>query len=587
MLKDSINLYKRLFPFVKPYWKKFIVALICTIPLSFCSAGIAYLVKPALDDVFLNKDMQMLKLIPLGIICLYTLRSFFEYLFNYMLGYVGHSFMTDVRNRVYAHLQTLSLSFFLKYPTGQIMSRITNDINLLQRAVNTGLIKIIKEIFTIIGLTGVLIKQDLKLACISFLITPWVIIPLLRFGKKSRKFSTRGQQKVGKIATFMHEAITGNRIVKAFGMEEYENRRFSKENVRLLRLRLKRLKIRSISGPLMESIGGVAGAAVVFYGGYSVLAGDSTPGTFFSFVAALLLTYAPLRTIGTSYQNIQEGLAAAKRVFQVLDTEPEIRESKNAKQLSDVRGRVEFSGVFFAYDDNEPVLRNINLHVKPGEVVAIVGMTGSGKTTLVNLIPRFFDVTEGTVSIDGYDVKNITLSSLRNQISLVSQHPYLFNDTVRNNISYGDVNQSEEKIVEAAKAAFAHEFIERLPEGYNSVIGEQGVKLSGGQRQRIAIARSILKDAPVLILDEATSSLDSQLEKDVQQSLESLVKNRTTFIVSHRLSTIRNATRIIVLINGKIVEEGSHEELLSLGGEYAKLYSIYLEKDKMACKKGA
>jgi subfamily B ATP-binding cassette protein MsbA len=581
MLKESISIYKRLFPFVSCYWRTFVVAILCTIPLSLCSAGIAYLVKPALDDIFLKKDLQMLKIIPIGIIILYAVRGFFDYTYDYLLGSVGNRIMTDFRNRVYAHLQTLSLSFFLKSPTGVIMSRITNDVNILQGALNSGIIDLIKDTLTILGLLAVLIKQDFKLACISFIILPWILIPLLKLGKKSRNFSTRGQQKVGKISTFIHETITGSRIVKAFGMEQYENDRFSKENVRLLRIRLKRLKIRSISGPIMELIGGIAGAAVILYGGYNVLNGTSTPGTFFSFVAALLLTYGPAKNISTSYQDIQEGLAAAKRVFHILDTEPDVKESENAVPLPVVKGDISFSNVFFAYD-KEPVLHNINLEIKAGEIIAIVGMTGSGKTTLVNLIQRFFDPTSGIVRIDGWDVKEVKLKSLRQQVSFVSQHPFLFNDTVRNNIAFGDPTQSEDKIIAAAKSAYAHEFIKDMPAGYDTVIGQHGEKISGGQRQRISIARAILKDAPILILDEATSSLDSQMEVEVQHSLETLMMNKTTLIISHRLSTIRNATRIIVLSNGKIVEEGSHDELFSLGGEYTKLYSVYLHDDKTA-----
>ena len=579
MLKDSITLYKRLFPYLKPYWKRFGLACLCTLPLSFCSAGIAFLVQPALDDVFLKNDLQMLTLIPLCIILLFYVKGAFEYAYHYLMGSTGLRIMADVRNRVYAHFQTLSHSFFFKHATGQLMSRITNDVNLLQCAINSGVVKIFKESVTAMGLFGVLLKQDLTLACISFLILPWATIPLWRYGKKSRKFSTRRQEKIGSLATLVHETIKGNRIVKAFGMEEYENRRFARANVQLLKIRLKRLRIRALSGPLMEFIGSLAGAVVIFYGGYNVLKGNSTPGEFFSFLTALLLLYTPARIINTAYQDIQEGLAAAKRVFQVLDTEPDIKEAQGAILLPPVQGSVSFSGVRFAYNGN-PVLQDISLQVKPGEVVAIVGMTGSGKTTFVNLIPRFYEVTSGAIFIDDYNIKEVTLSSLRSRISIVSQHPALFNDTLRNNISHGDHSQDAENIIAAAKAACAHEFIEQLPDGYDSVIGEHGVKLSGGQRQRLSIARAILKDAPVLILDEATASLDNRLEKKLQKSLEKFVKGRTTFIISHRLSTIRNADRVIVLANGKIVEEGSHDELFSQGGEYAKLYSVYLKDDE-------
>ncbi len=576
MLKESVKLYKRLLPNILPYWKQIALAFVCMLPLSFCTAGIAYLVKPALDEVFIKKDLKMLLIIPVAIMLLYTVKGVLEYFYNYLLGYTGSCIINDFRNRIYTHLSALSLSYFIKNPTGVLMSRITNDVNMVQRSVNTDVTNIFKEFFTFIWLIGVLLQRDFKLGCICLVVFPWAILPIMRFGKKSRKFSTRGQEKVGKIATFMHETITGCRIVKAFGMEEYENDRFSKENNRLLRIKLKRLKIRSLSAPTMELIGGIAGAGVIFYGGYNVLNGHATPGTFFSFVTALLLLYGPIRVISSAYQDIQEGLAAAKRVFEVLDTAPDVQERENAPALPAAQGAVNFNRVGFSYDGT-PVLKNINLEVKPGEIIAIVGATGSGKTTLVNLIPRFFDPATGTISIDGRNIREYSLASLRSQIALVSQTAFLFNDTVLNNISYGDPSRDRESVVKAAKTAFAHEFIDDLPEGYDTLIGEQGLKLSGGQRQRIAIARAVLKDAPIIILDEATSSLDSRLEDEIQKSLDKLIQGRTTFIISHRLSTIKNAGRILVLSGGNIVEDGSHDELFSRGGEYARLYSIYLQ----------
>ena len=580
MLKESVALYLRLFQFVKPHGRVLVLAGICMLPLSLCSSGLAYLVKPALDNIFFKKDLQMLRLVPLAIIGLYIVRGFFDYTHSYLMGYVGNRIIADIREKLYFHIQALSLSFFAKNPTGVLMARITNDVNLLQSSISNVVINVFKDIFTIIGLTGVMLYQDWKLACIASLILPWVLIPIQRFGKKSRRFSTRGQEKVGKIATLLHETITGCRIVKAFGMEEYEAQRFSEENFRLFRIRLKRLRIRALSSPLMEFIGGLAGAAVVFYGGYSVIKGTSTPGTFFSFVTALLLLYDPVRNLSTSYQDIQEGLAAAVRVFQVLDTAPDINDKKDAVMLPPVSGAVCFDQVTFGYD-RHPVLHDINLEVKPGEIIAIVGMTGAGKTSLINLIPRFYDVTSGSIRIDGFDIRDVTLHSLRSQISLVSQQTILFNDSARNNIAYGNPDPPEEKIIDAARAAHAHQFIEELPEGYATVIGESGIKLSGGQRQRMAIARALFKNAPILILDEATSSLDSRSEQEVQQALENLMKNRTTFIVAHRLSTIRKAHRIMVFSQGRIVEQGTHEELFSHDGEYRKLYAYYFqEKDK-------
>jgi len=580
LVNDSVQIYRRLFRSVAPYWQRLLVAFVCSLPLSLCSAGIAYLVKPALDEVFLKKDMRMLMLIPLGVVALYAVRGTFDYAYSYALGSVGQAIINDFRKRVYVHLQRLSLSFFSKHPTGVIISRMTNDINLLQRAISSDFLDFFKDAFSIISLSVVLFKQDARLASVAFLFLPWVAIPILRFGKKTRKISTRGQEKIGALATFIHETINGSRIVKAFGMEEYENRRFAQENVRLFRITLKRLKVRAMTGPLMEFIGGCAGAAVIFYGGYSVFNGQSTPGTFFSFVAALLLLYSPLKKIGTAYQDIQEGLAGAKRVYALLDTEPEITERPGAKALPAVRGDICFERVSFAYN-SKPVLQDVSLRIKPGETVAIVGMTGSGKTTLVNLIPRFFDVLSGAITIDGHDIRDVTLFSLRSQISLVSQHSYLFHDTVGNNIAAGGVlARSDQNIIAAAKAAHAHEFIQELPNGYDTIVGEHGEKLSGGQRQRIAIARAVLKNAPILLLDEATSSMDSELEARIQQSLESLASSRTTLIIAHRLSTIRNADRIIVLADGRVVEEGTHAQLCGGAGEYAKLYSIYLREEE-------
>jgi subfamily B ATP-binding cassette protein MsbA len=362
-------------------------------------------------------------------------------------------------------------------------------------------------------------------------------------------------------------------------MEEYEKKRFSAENLKLLKILLKKLKNNALSSPVMEVIGGLAAAAVIFYGGWNVLNGNSTPGTFFSFVTAMLLLYGPAKNINKSYQDIQDGLAAAKRVFEIFDTEPEVKEKPDAVSIQCKHSAVTFNNVTFSYD-KDPVLHNIDLKVKPHETIAIVGMTGSSKTTLVNLIPRFYDVDSGSIQIDGIDIQDVTLKSLRSQISIVNQHPYLFNDSLKNNIAYGDNTQSMDKIIEAVHAACAHQFINEMPDKYDTVIGEHGVKLSGGQRQRIAIARAILKDAPILIFDEATSSLDTNLEREIQVSLEKLIKNKTTIIIAHRLSTIRNADRIIVLSKGRIVEQGSHDKLFQQKGEYSKLYSIYAQKEQ-------
>jgi subfamily B ATP-binding cassette protein MsbA len=386
---------------------------------------------------------------------------------------------------------------------------------------------------------------------------------------------------VGDINKFLHEILTGIRIVKAFGMEQYENQRFSSENNRFLRIRIKRIRIRALASPTMEMLGGIATAAILYYGGYKVIQGSLTSGDFFSFAAAFAMMYRPVRQLNKLNQNIQEGLAAAVRTFELLDLESDIVDKPDAHALPPIREQIVFRDVCFQYE-TEPVLENINLKVPVGEIIAIVGTSGAGKSTIANLIPRFYDVSSGTISIDGNDIRDVSIKSLRDQISMVTQEIILFNDSIKNNIAYGSHEKSEHDIRAAAQAAYAHDFIMENPDGYDSLIGEDGVKLSGGQRQRIAIARALLKDAPILILDEATSSLDSQAEEEVQVALEELMKGRTTFIIAHRLSTIKKAHRIIVLSEGKIVEEGTHSELLTRTGEYHKLYTSQFHGDDQA-----
>ncbi len=561
--------------YARPYVRRLALAVVCMLFLSGATAGVAYMVKPAIDRIFFDKDLRMLTLIPPVIIILYIFKGLFDYGQSYLMGYVGHRAVTDIRDAIYAHLQTLSLSFFTRMPTGVLMSRIANDTNLLQRAVSDVVTSVLRDAFTIIGLTGVIFYQDWRLALISFFIIPWAIIPIVRFGRKSRKFSTKSQVKMGHIASFLYETISGIRIVKAFGMEAYETRRFAEENYRLFRIRMKKLRIHALASPVMEMVGCIAASAIILYGGYNVIEGNSTPGSFFSFMAAFAMLYKPVRQLNKSNQVFQEGLAAAIRTFEVLDTPQEVEEKPGASALALIREKIEFENVYFKYED-DVILKGIDLRVKAGEIVAIAGTSGAGKSTLVNLIPRFYDATSGRVLIDGVDIRDVTVESLRKQIAIVTQETILFNDTVRNNIAYGSLERSEEEVVNAAKAANAHDFIAALPLGYDNVIGERGTKLSGGQKQRIAIARALLKNAPILILDEATSNLDSKSEDEVQKALERLMEHRTTFVIAHRLSAIKNAHRIVVLAEGETVEQGTHEELLEARGEYRRLYEMQL-----------
>jgi subfamily B ATP-binding cassette protein MsbA len=544
------------------------------------------LVKPVLDDVFFKKDLTMLKLIPLAIVALFILKGVFDYGQAYLMSFVGQRIITDLREKVYHHLHSLALPFFTKNPTGVLMSRIMNDVNLVQGAVTDAVTGLLKDIFTIIGLVFVIFYRDWRLALIALVVFPVAVYPIVKFGRKLRSYSTRTQMTLADLSTMLLETISGNRIVKAFNMEEYERKRFSKMNEKLFRIMLKSLRVRAVSHPLMETLGGLGIAAIVFYGGYNVIQGTATPGTFFSFLTALMMLYEPVKRLSNVNNSIQQGLAGASRIFEILDTVPEIRNKPGALDLARIREGIEFQNVSFKYEEDW-VLKNINLKIRAGEVVAFVGSSGGGKTTLANLVPRFYDVNSGRILIDGVDIRDLTVESLRGKIAIVTQQTILFNDTVEQNIAYGNIGEPHEKIVAAAEAAYAHNFIRNLSEGYRTLIGEQGVKLSGGERQRVSIARALLKNAPILILDEATSSLDSESEVEVQKALEFLMQGRTTLVIAHRLSTIRKADRIIVISNGEIVEEGTHEDLLERDGEYRKLFLLQFINNDFDAPRGA
>ena len=544
------------------------------------TAALAFLVKPALDEIFLAKNAAMLKWIPIIIIVMYFIKGGCSYGQTVLMNFIGQRVVTDLRSDLYNHIQKQSLSFFNKNPTGILMSRITNDVNLIQGAVSEAVSSLFKDSFTLVGLIFVIFYRDWKLAIIAAFVFPLTIYPIAKFGEKMRKVATGTQITMGSLTSMLQETISGTRIVKAFGMEAYEGRRFSKENEDLFRLFMKSVSIRAISSPFMELLGGLGIAAIIFYGGYQVIQGTSTPGTFFSFLTALIMLYEPVKRLTNINNTIQQGISASTRVFSIMDITPGIRNKKGAVALPRISKDIAIRNITFSYGD-EPVLKNINLDVNAGEVVAFVGMSGGGKTTLVNLIPRFYDVTKGQILIDGHDIRDVTVESLRGQIGIVTQQTILFNDTVRNNIAYGDIQKSDEEIISAAKAANAYQFIQSLPKGFETVIGEQGARLSGGEKQRLSIARALLKDAPILILDEATSSLDTESEMEVQGALENLMKGRTTLVIAHRLSTISHANRIIVLVAGEIVEEGTHDTLLEKKGEYFKLYNMQFKDNNL------
>jgi subfamily B ATP-binding cassette protein MsbA len=567
------NRHKHLLSLVKENKLRLFLAMVCMLVIAIATSATAFLVKPVLDDIFFNKDTQMLIIIPIVVILIYFLRGLGNYGQEYLMNYVGEGIIRNLRNDLYDRIQDLSLAFFHKEKTGVLMSRITNDVNIIKAMVSTAVTGSLKDSFTIVGLTLVIFYRDWKMALFAFLVLPLAFFPLVEFGRRVRRVSTGCQESMADLSSFLHETFAGNKIVKAFGMESYEKKRFFEKTLHLFKIEMKAVVARSLSSPIMEFLAGLGIAFIIWYGGSKVISGTSTAGTFFSFMAAVLMLYDPVKKLSGLNNAVQQGLAAADRVFDILEMETDIKEKKNPVEIKRGPHRVFFENVFFKYED-VMVLEDINLDVKAGEVLALVGMSGGGKTSLVNLIPRFYDVTHGGIRIDGVNICNASISSLRDQMAIVTQEPILFNESVRNNIAYGKMNATDEEIIKAAKAAYAYDFIQRFPDKFDTNIGELGGRLSGGEKQRICIARALLKDAPILILDEATSSLDAEAEMLVQKALENLMKGRTTFVVAHRLSTIDYADRIAVIVNGRIVEEGKREELIAQKGEFFKLYQM-------------
>jgi ATP-binding cassette, subfamily B, bacterial MsbA len=571
--------FKRLLKLAKPYSSKFMLASFCMMVVGATTSSLAFLIKPALDNIFLKKDATTLKWLPVAIIVIYLIKGICTYSQSVIMSFIGLRIVNQLRNKLYEQMQKQSLSFFSQHPTGILMSRITNDVNYIQNAVSEAVTSLLKDSFTLICLLFVIFYRDWQLAIIAMIVFPLTIYPIAKFGKKMRSVATSTQITMGSLTSILQETISGARIVKAFCMEKYENERFAAENERLFKLNMKSVSVSALSSPLMEFIGGLGIGAIIFYGGYRVVQGTSTPGTFFSFLAALLLLYEPIKRLTNSNNTIQNGIAAAERVFNIIDLTPDIQDKPDALDIPPISHGIDVEKVTFCYE-KKPILKNINLSIKVGEVIAFVGMSGGGKTTLVNLMPRFYDVSEGRILIDGCDIRDASLQSLRSQIAIVTQQTILFNDSVRNNIAYGDIERSENDIIDAAKAANAHDFIMKMPKGYDTNIGELGTKISGGEKQRLSIARALLKNAPILILDEATSSLDTEAEMEVQDALDHLMKGRTTLVIAHRLSTIRNADRIIVLVNGEIIEEGDHETLMKQKGEYFRLYNLQFKDEE-------
>jgi subfamily B ATP-binding cassette protein MsbA len=540
------------------------------------SALVVYLIRPILDELLPNR--QGLRTIALSIVGLYFLKGLGSYFSGYLMEDVGQRVVMDLRDRLYGHILGQSASFFARNTVGQLLSRVSNDVGQVQRVVSETAGDLARESLALVGYAAILFWIDWRLAMVCFTGAPIVVYPLVRLGQRIRRTARRSQEAQEHMTHVGTETFAAHRIVKAFGAEEREASRFRDALRSLYRTNMRVVRALSVMPPAMELLGGIGMAAALWYGSGQIAAGRLTAGDFTAFLAALLMMYAPAKKLSRVNANVQQAIAAADRIFEMLDTHTEVDESPAAQPLPPFTSTIEFRDVTFAYEDVHPraILRNITFKVPAGQMVAIVGRSGAGKTTLVNLIPRFYDVSGGMITIDGRDIRDVTLKSLRAQVGIVTQETVLFDDTIANNIAYGSIQATPAEIEAVARAAHAHEFIAALPDRYQTRIGERGQKLSGGQRQRLAIARALLKNAPILILDEATSALDAEAELLVQDALATLMLNRTSFVIAHRLSTIMRADAIIVLERGRIVEFGRHDELLGREGVYAALYKMQL-----------
>ncbi|MGH6984305.1 MAG: ABC transporter ATP-binding protein [Stellaceae bacterium] len=560
--------------FVRPYVGRLTLALVCMGLMAGATATNAWLMQPMLDRVFVAHDAKLLLVIPAAIVVLAFIKGFANYGQTVLMTNVGQRVVGDVQAALFARMMRNDLAFFHANPTGTLISRFTTDAVMLRAAATDILANVGKNAVTALFLGALMFYQDWRLALVAMVVFPLAVRPLLSIGKRMRRVSANTQAEVGLFMTLLNQTFQGARHVKAYGMEAYEISRVRQMIRNIVKLVNRAARIRAVASPLMETLGGVAVALVILYGGHEVLIGARTPGTFFSFVTALLLAYQPVKTLAGINASLQEGMAAAQRIFDVLDTEPTITDAPNAKPLAIKGGEIRFRDVQFSYANGAIALRGVSLTVPAGKRVALVGSSGAGKSTILNLVPRFHDATAGSITVDGQPLREVTLASLRGAMALVSQEITLFDDTIKANIAYGRVGAADAEIVAAAKAAAADDFIRRLPQGYDTMVGEHGVKLSGGQRQRIAIARAMLKDAPILLLDEATSSLDTESERHVQAALDTLMQGRTTVVIAHRLSTVTGADLIYVIDSGRVVEHGTHAELLRQQGVYARLYAL-------------
>lgn len=565
---------KRVLKYLTPYKGQFSLALLCMVIFGASDGGVPFIVQHILDKVFQAQSQQLLYIIIGVLLCFAIVRALADFGQKFLMARIGHLIVRDIRNEMNRHLLTLSPGFFVKNSTANLVSRTTSDVLLVRGLLTDSVASVLRDSIRVVTLFVAAVYLDPMLAMIAIVVLPFGFFPIYRIGRRMRKLSRRGQEGIGALTSTLQEAVMGNRVVKIFGREEYEVKRFEEENDLLNRTFIKSEIARALTGPINEVLAALAICGVILYGGFSVIHGTRTQGSFIAFLVSVFLLYDPIKKITSVSATVQQGMAGADRIFSILDEKPDIVEPLQPRKLSSGNDII-LENVNFTYDTQaQPTLHGINLTIAEGQKIAIVGFSGAGKSTLVDLIPRFIDPQQGVVRIGGVDIKQVSLKELRNRIAMVGQHTFLFHDTIYSNIAYGNPTATKEDILKAAKAAYAADFIEQLPKGYDSIVGEAGFSLSGGERQRIAIARALLKNAPILILDEATASLDNRSEREVQSALETLEQGRTSVVIAHRLSTIQNADLIVVMKDGEIVETGKHEALIAQGGEYSRLYAL-------------